>query len=413
MSPIEKLKAAGDDAPRLCIIATGAGAGLQQSIWVKPGISKFFVGSMMPYDTEETVRILGFTPEKWVSEDTAVDLALAAYMRAYKPGKRNLGIGMTCSVTSERKRRGEHRIIVAAFTENACFLINLLLPKGDFWPDDREKAGLEPLDPEVLKARIERKRLNDGKLADELALHLLDAMLGGVQVNNFHSLCESFMNEQLPDIEVVSCMPLARTRILARPFFRADGSRGTLADIDFKDTVEYPGAYNPPHAGHHGAAKASMKTLAKRFGEYRGLLYSTATTHPIKGPMTSAEMLQRAVMMRGYNFLLTENDALYMEKVRARPGADFIMGADALDRLLDPKWGIEPADIIKELAARGTRILVPGRLVDGVFMTCEEVLTKRGVYPCERDSTIYPGDIFIAVDFRLDLSSTELRAAHG
>lgn len=416
MNPIQTLKEMGDKAPRLCIIATGGGAGIQQRIWAVPGISNFFVGSLMPYDTEESAKILGFTPAKWVSDETAVDLAQAAYMRAYKPGKRVLGIGMTCSVTSTRKHRGDHRIVVAGFTENACYLINIIIPKGSFWDEDRKKDGLEPLDPEVLAERIEAQRLKDGKLADELALYLLGAMVGGVQPNNFQCLCELLMGEPLPDIQIVSAVELARTRILAHPFFRADGSRGTLADIDFTDTVEYPGAYNPPHAGHHGAAKASMKTHAKRFGEYRTLLYSTATTHPIKGPMGPAEMLQRAAMMRGYNFLLTENDALYVEKARARPGTDFIMGADALDRLLDPRWGIEPNDLIKELVALGCRILVPGRLVGDTFMTCNEVMINRGVWPGEANAQrdmICPEDVFIPVNFRLDLSSTELRAKHG
>lgn len=396
MNPIQALKNMGDKAPRLCVIATGAGAGIQQSIWSIPGISNFFVGALMPYDTEETARILGFTPSKWVCEETAIDLAQTAYLRAYKAGRQTIGIGITCSVTSERKRRGDHRIVVAAFTEEACHLINLVIPKGNFWDN-------ETLTPEQLQEHIEKKRIKDGKLADELTVYLLGAMIGLAPTNgsHFQCLCELLMGEPLPEIQIVSRMELARARVLAHPYFRINGSRGTLADIDFANIVEYPGAYNPPHEGHHGVATASMKTHAKRFGEYRGLLYSATTTHPIKGSMSPAEMLQRAASMCGYDFLLTENDALYMEKIRARPGVDFIMGADALDRLLDPKWGIEPADLIQELTSRGTRILVSGRLVDGVFMTCNEVVNKRG---------FATGDIFIPVDYRLDLSSTELRA---
>lgn len=394
----------GDKAPRLCIITTGAGAGIQQQIWAVPGISNFFVGAYMPYDTKETARILGFTPTKWVSNETAVDLAQAAYLLAYKPGRRALGVGVTCSATSTRKHRGDHRIVVAAFTENACYIINLVIPKGDFWDEDREKAGLKPLEPEVLATRIEAQRLKDGKLTDELALYLIGVLVGGVQPNNFQDLCELLMNEPLPDIKIVSSMELARERVLVHPFFKANGRRGTLEDIVPMETTFYPGAFNPPHEGHFGAGKAAM-----RMSTGRSLVFSTTVNSPHKAPLDAAEMLQRAALMHGYDFLLTEGDGLYLDKAKCFPGAHIIMGADALDRMLDPKWGINSADLIRELAQLGTKILVSGRLVGDVFMTCDEVLRKRNIYSSTSEGEFYLGNIFVGVDYRMDLSSTELR----
>lgn len=380
MNPIQTLKDMGDNAPKLALICTGAGPALQEDVWGVPGISKFFIGGRMPYEMQDTDSILGFTPDlgprgkpEYVSLNTAVDLSMAAYMLAWRPGKRAIGIGMTCSVASETEHRGDHRVMVAAFTENACYTICTVIPKG---------VGAE-------------QRAADDRLAADIALYLLTVILGGS------------LREPLPGLglKVESHMDLAKQRILARPFFRADGTRGTLSDIVPSETIFYPGAYNPPHKGHHGAAKASMKVHAGVCAQYRELVYTTTITHPIKDPLTPAEMLQRAAMMRNAghrcNFLLTEGDGRYLDKARRFPGACFILGADALDRMLDPSWGVETSALVKELDYLNAWFFVPGRLVDGTFLTCQDVLKKWNI--------TNDGTIFIPVDYRMDLSSTEIR----
>jgi hypothetical protein len=62
------------------IIATGAGAGLQQKLWEIPGCSWYLSGCTFPYDQDEQADLLGFMPEHFCSEDAAIDLASAAYV---------------------------------------------------------------------------------------------------------------------------------------------------------------------------------------------------------------------------------------------------------------------------------------------------------------------------------------------
>jgi len=372
MNIFKKLRDMGDSAPRLYIIATGAGMGLQNMVWSVPGISSFFVGAASPYGTEDTVRTLGFTPSGFVKIETAVDLAITAYMRAYKPGRKAVGFGLTASVASTTTHRGAHRIIAAIFGDDGCWTVEFEIPKGE--GDEQRKI--------------------DGAVADNFGVAFI----------------EWYFSER-NGVTAKEATDLARARILAHPYFQADGTRGTLEDIDPKKTVFFPGAYNPLHRGHTESAEACMCKL--QIGTQgladRKLVYSTTVNPVHKASLTPAEMLQRAVMMRGKDFVLTENDPLYVDKARKFPGAWFVMGADSMDRMLDPKWGQPVKRMVVEMAQLGCHFLVPGRLVpmpDGSqeYMTCDMVREKH-----EKDlGGMY--DHFHEVNFRLDISSTELRA---
>src|SRR5574339_1281114 len=124
----EILKTAGVN---IHIIATGAGAGLQQRLWEVPGSSAYLSGCTFPYATEEQEELLGFRPEHFCSEEAAVDLASAAYMKAYKfGGKKQIGLGITASVASEKEHRGEHRVFICCMTEDNVQLFHRTLEKG-------------------------------------------------------------------------------------------------------------------------------------------------------------------------------------------------------------------------------------------------------------------------------------------
>jgi len=384
-NPFEHLRDQGDTAPLFFAICTGAGAGLQKLIWEVPGVSNFFVGAAMPYAMEETSNLLGFTPDlsprgrpEYVSVNTAVDLAMTAYMRAWKPGRRAIGFGMTCSVASKvAHKHGDHRVIASIFSDEGCWVISTVIPKGE--------------------GEIQRKL--DGMLSDKIASELIAWYLSA----RVESEAPTFEGCK---VELRCVDSLAHDRLMAHPFFKADGTRGPLTAIDPKKTLFYPGAYNPPHEGHFQSGAASLETLAVE-KEHRTLVFSTTVNPPHKPALSTAECLQRAKLMKGHNFIVTEGDPRFLEKARKFPGAHFVMGADAMDRMLDPKWGFEIRPMLDEFASIGTRFLVPGRLVGTEFLVCGRVMSNHMADVLGRTS------LFIPVDFRLDLSSSEIRAKNG
>jgi len=79
-------------------------------------------------------------------------------------------------------------------------------------------------------------------------------------------------------------------------------------------------------------------------------------------------MLMRAVAVSqadNRKVVFTQNDPLFIDKARRFPGASFLIGADSVERLLDPRWygGKSEAviDMLSEFERLGTRFYVFGR----------------------------------------------------
>jgi len=434
MNIFESFRDMGEQSPRLYIIATGAGAGLQEKVWRVPGCSNFFVGAAFPYATEETQDVLGFTPKQFVSQETAIDLALAAYMRAYKPGRSAIGVGLTASVASTKAHRGDHRVIVAAFTDHDCIVISAILHKG---------VG-------------DAQRQLDGQLADRIAMYAIRAISGvgtaqaGIEWHFIERELRGECSEFATEITVIGAMDHARARILAHPYFRADGTRGTLEDIDPKKTMFFPGSFRPFHEGHLRSGEACLVALRRNLywvdgpnhtqlsedAAHANLIYVTTVDPVHKEKLSPADMLQRAVGMKGRDFLLSEGDPLYIQKARKFPGCRFAVGADTMDRMLDPSWGVTTEDLVREFHSLGVRFFVPSRLVGDRFLRCQDIIREKkealpkidinigetwadtwaGMSEAKRDeyrAWLYMSRVngmFVEVDFRMDISSTELRA---
>lgn len=347
---------------RVFLAATGAGAGIQRALWEVPGISKLLVGAAFPYAADETARFLGFTPERYCCEEASVDLATAAFMLAAREdGSTAVGIGLTASVASRAAHKGEHRAHVAFVTDEGTGTAQITLPKD---------AG-------------EEARVRDGERTDALGLEALCTALGrGTGAHSFRGVDD-----------------VVRTRLFARPYFRADGTRAVLDALPERAAI-FPGAFNPPHEGHLGAADA-----VRAAG--RPVVFSTTVDPPHKPRLTTAEVLRRAALLRGQDVIFTEGDPLYLEKARRFPGRAFVVGADAFVRMLDPKWGPSVPALVTELRDLGAHFYVIPRLVEGRFTTLEHI---RAMDPYrEAVSTLHVH----AVEGRWDVSSSEIRAARG
>jgi hypothetical protein len=103
-------------------------------------------------------------------------------------------------------------------------------------------------------------------------------------------------------------------------------------------------------------------------------------------------------MLRGQDALFSRGEPLYLDKARRYPACAFVLGTDALLRLLDPKWGIDPTTLIAEFRALGTRFYVASRVVEGELVTL-------------RDLPEAPRDLCTELPGRWDISSTALRDA--
>lgn len=353
------------------VIATGAGAGITQQIWNTVGCSSFFMGSSFPYSPIHSSKELGYTPEKFVSIETSVDLAIRAYIKAYEPNKQAVGVGLTASVASSKIHRGDHKIIVSVLTDNYCFTSSMILPKGtgDFC------------------------RQLDGSIADKLAI---DALLAAIDKSN---TIPNLINGC--KVETIDSSLIAQNSLIKRPYFNKLGKRLPVPSKEIPN-LYYPGNFNPIHEGHLGAAQTTTHYMALHFGQYQEVIFTTTINPPHKAALSTTEALQRVALLQGHNFMLTHGDARYIDKARTYPGSGFIIGADAFIRMMDPCWGVDPQDLVQEFYKLNTSFYILGRVVDGVFLGQNEIENK---FPFIN----YHNGCYNFVPGRWDVSSTEIR----
>jgi hypothetical protein len=360
---------------KVFVAATGAGAGIQASLWGVPGSSAFLAGAAFPYAAHETERLLGFRPARFCDEGVAVELAIAAYLRGREAAlaetsgtrARVIGLGLTASVASLEPHRGDHRAFVATLSERGAMTWSARLPKG---------TG-------------EAQRSIDGEMTDRLGVLALlaaagiagdDALAPGVEVSR----------RELPESEL-------HAMLYRHPVFGPGDSRETILATERCDLVLLPGSFDPCHEGHQMIADAVERQYGRR------VAYAVTADPAHKRSLRTVDLLDRVASIRlvggrGRPIVLTGRDPLFIDKAQQFPGAGIALGVDALIRLLDPSWGPNVGEMLETFRSLGTRFYVVGRAVDGRWTTIDDVPIPDRFRR-----------LFESVGGRHDVSSTELR----
>ena len=280
-----------------------------------------------------------------------------------------MGIGATASLTSDRPKRGGHRVHVAGQTATATSSVSLPLTKG---ARDRKKE-------EWLAAKLVLTVLGEAAGVDAAAARqaLLD------QLHDDEPVQQRRQEAQGPWTELLL------------------GQRAWVAETPSLQAV-FSGAFNPPHAGHRRLAQVA----AKRLGQ--PVAYELSITNVDKPPLDFIEIAKRTDAWRELDnqatVLLTDAPT-FRQKAALFTGCTFVVGADTIVRIGDPRYydggpsGCEAA--IGEIAARGCRFLVFGRQLDNRFRVLSDLAIPNSLRAlC---------DEVPAAEFREDVSSTELR----
>lgn len=356
----------------LYVSTTGSGPRLLQAIWDNTGISEYFVGAAMPYKTTQTRALLGHKPEEgYVSEDVAYDLAMASYLRAAETkvvealAGDPIGLGISAAVASNRWPNGGHRAHMVLITKDRVVyrLVNLIKGKGK-----------------------EVRQNHDQELASA-ALALVLAALQG----------------ELP--AEPECDQKALERFHLYPVFGTDGTRRPF--LSGAGSIYLPATLNPIHDGHRLMCRAAEETLTEGgVGRVRAI-YLVSSVSPHKGRLSVQQMLMTAGMLQAERWRdeyeprmveFTHDEPLFLDKARKRPGSLFIIGADTMQRMLDPQWGPSIEAMLVEMSNLKVKFLVMGRLIDDKWTTCRDIKVS---WPHQL--------LFEPLEGRVDLSSTQIR----
>lgn len=186
------------------------------------------------------------------------------------------------------------------------------------------------------------------------------------------------------------------------------------------NSLVVPGSFNPPHAGHTALAKAAAESISNCSAVWFELSI-TNVDKPALEVEQIAHRLKHFLSLQDempndfcWGILLT-NAPLFKQKVELLAPLQigntsllhFSIGTDTLVRLIEPKYYNDSEDeMLRVLTGMPCHFVVGGRLdqrkpSESVFLSGEEVI--RHLPSALRSKfTILP-------DFRVDLSSTEIR----
>ncbi len=364
------------------LAVTGGGSLAVSDLLSQPGASRTVLEAIVPYASSALIDWLGGAPDHFCSSDTARAMAMAGFRRAQRLSGSStentappalFGLGCTASLASDRPKRGPHRVHLAVQTADATLTHSLTLEKGA------------------------RPRAEEERLVADLALNLLAELCGAPPL-----ALVLRSGEQIEELR--SNAPLAWQRLLGgdvAAIGRADASSAwqeleqTRANSPAR--LLFPGAFHPLHDGHRQMAEVAAAELG------RPVEFEISIENVDKPPLDFSEQARRAEQFAGAPLWFTRAPT-FREKSRLFPGATFVVGADTVERIGEPRYyGSEAARdaALRDLAAAGARFLVFGRLVEGRFLGLDGLELPPALrrlcqgIPAER--------------FRQDISSTELR----
>jgi nicotinamide mononucleotide (NMN) deamidase PncC len=361
-------------------VLTVTGAGSQAVAWLLgvAGASRTVLEALVPYGRGSMIALLGTEPEQYVSSQTARDMARAAYRRGLQLVEDDspvVGVAGTATIATDRTKRGDHRCFIATWDQDRSLQYDLVLEKGA-----RDRAGEEELVSRLLL----------------LALARSFCIESGLELGLTGKECLRDDNRAHPP-------PIQRLISGDVSFLTVSPDGSMIPEVPFDTNIPgviFPGSFNPLHSGHETLARVVSQELNAE------VAFEISVTNVDKPPLEEAEIRRRMGQFRGnWKVLLTRAETFY-QKARLFPGSTFVLGSDTALRLVDPRYyGGSEADMLAALAemwAWGSRFLVAGRQHRGKFMGLADVPVPQGFYP-----------IFQAIPesrFRVDLSSTELRA---
>lgn len=347
-------------------VVTGGGSRLISDLLAVPGASTTVLDARVPYAAAALAQFIGAAPEQAVSEATACDMAMVAFLSAIDlapSGVQPFGVAVTASLRTRASKRGEHRAHVALQTASTTRHRYLNFTKSL------------------------RTRAMEEALTRDLALGVIAAELG----IDAHLAIGLHAGEAITD-----------TKHLAKASWQAVTVGGSAIAVEGIDRgaprVLMPGAFNPLHEGHRAMAQLASARLGA------DVAFELCVRNVDKPPLNYLTIAKRLAQFTTSDTVYLTSLPTFIAKARQFPGVTFVVGVDTLIRIAEPRYYGSAStrdDAIAELDALGTRFLVFGRRISDTFVNADDVdipISLKALCSSVPES-----------DFRNDVSSTQVR----
>ncbi|MFO0905430.1 MAG: CinA family protein [Pirellulales bacterium] len=361
------------------LATTGGGASAVARLLEVPGASRSVLEALVPYSNAALEDLLRAKPEQFCSQRTARAMAMVAFERARRWASsssdpldvsRLVGVACTASLASDRPKRGAHRAHVALQTDRLTRTYELQLASGL------------------------RSRRDEEQLVGEL---ILQAFAGLVGVAHSLSL-DGLQPDESCRESTVAASDDWRALLLGKKQRVLFGQRPTSGSSTRRNAI-FPGAFNPLHEGHQRMAA----WVEQRYDA--SVFFELSIENVDKPLLDFAELAARGANFGDPSRLWLTRAPTFLEKARLFPQSLFVVGADTVERIANPKYygGSEEAcrAAIAEIGQRGCRFVVFGRQSAAGFQTLQTLVLPERL----RDLCDYVPES----EFRADVSSTEIR----
>ncbi|HRV92975.1 MAG TPA: hypothetical protein P5526_12500 [Anaerolineae bacterium] len=357
------------------IVLEFAGAGSLALAWLHGvgGSSRTILEATDRYASASLTELIGFRPEQFVSRGVAVAMAAAAYQRAQllaEPETPLVGVGCTATIATDRTKRGRHRACVAAYTAAGLLTFDLTLVKGA-----RDRLAEE----QVISRLILRAIVEASQIGGQLSFALVE-----------DEVIES-------SFEPVRLLEQLLTGSVQSVTLSPPGRLST--DEPAVNGAIVSGSFNPLHQGHRQMARIAARKLD------RSIYFELPLLNADKPSLAPAEAIRRGAQFLDFAPLVFTGAPLFTQKAQIFPNTVFIVGYDTAVRLIEPRfYHDDPAQMraaFEAIRAAGCRFFVAGRVKDDRFLTWRDLALPDELHD------LFDG--FTEQEFRIDLSSTELR----
>lgn len=352
-------------------VITFAGAGSQALWWLHgvAGSSRTIIEAVDCYSPASMQSHIGYMPARFVSQQTAIDMAKSAYIRAIDLGYTNQPIGLSCTATiaTDRIKKGEHGCWVAICDGQFVHSYGLILHKGL-----RDRVGEEALISEVM-IRVLARHVD---VTTSINLDLADGEQLDRHLDSYDDALSQLLVGQHSIVEYT------------QPTYHARSvSNATILS----------GSFNPLHDGHRALLHTAINVTGKPG-------YFELSVINVDKPTIPYQVVRQRATQFGTPSLLLSRAPRFIDKAQLMPGSTFVLGYDTAIRLLERKYYVNGNidAMFRQIANTGCSFLVAGRRMEGqpfqLFDVDSVPKQWRQLFETLDEST-----------FRYDISSSQIR----
>ena len=343
---------------------TGGGSLLVSDLLTTAGASSTALEIHIPYSSKSLSELISKSEEKAVSENVSRQLSVSAFLRARELSDHSqnkiFGLGLTASLSTKEAKRGQTQAHWCIQTMESTFSFTIVLEKQSS-REEQERNLLKAIQKTISYALLKDEWQNSNDAIARLEFHAPSAWQ------------KLFLDE-----------------ICSNPTKEHDGK------------LVFPGSFNPLHDGH-----VEMLEQAEKITGLSGSFEITVVNSD-KPPLDYLTLSERIDGLSKYPVWIT-NAGTFDQKIGLFPMATFVVGADTILRIADPKFyqsdTVKLEDALNRIYRSNVKFLVFGRLINEKFMELKDLDIPKTLLDC-CDSV--PQNLF-----RNDASSTNIRKSNS